>query len=183
MANNAGNVSTIKPSTTGAIWIGGSSATVPTSASAAMTGFTCVGFISEDGVKKGISRDSESIKDWGGNTVTTVQKDYEATYTFTMMEITNESVLKAYYGDDNVTITGNKITVKGSSAELPKHPWVIDTVLNDGRKCREVIPSGKISDTGDIEYKRDEAMGYEVTITALPDSAGYPFYIYYEGEE
>ncbi|MEE0370028.1 MAG: hypothetical protein UEB92_05600 [Clostridia bacterium] len=110
----------------------------------------------------------------------TIQKDYEATYEFTMIEILNENVLKTYYGEDNVTVAGNKITIKGSSAELPQRPWVIDTVLNDGRKCREVIPCGKISDTGDIEYKRDEAMGYGVTVTALPDAEGRPFYMYYE---
>ena len=94
----------------------------------------------------------------------------------------NADVLKAYYGEDNVTVdtSKNTITVKGSSAELPQRPWVIDTVMNDGRKCREVIPCGKISDTGDIEYKRDEAMGYEITVTALPDGEGRPFYMYYE---
>ncbi len=180
MANDAKNISTIKPRTTGAIWVGDTDSTIPTTASDELTGFSCVGYISEDGVKKSVSRESESIKDWGGDTVATVQKDYEATYNFTMMEITNSAVLEAYYGKENVTITGNKITIKGSSAELPQKPWIIDTILNDGRKCREVIPCGKISDTGDIEFKRDEAMGYEVTVTALPDASGLPFYIYYE---
>lgn len=180
MANNVKNISTVKPSVQGAIWIGGAEAAVPTTATGELTGFECLGTVSEDGVKKKISRDSESVKDWGGNTVATIQKDYEATYEFTMIEILNENVLKTYYGEDNVTVTGNKITIKGSSAELPQRPWVIDTVLNDGRKCREVIPHGKISDTGDIEYKRDEAMGYGVTVTALPDAEGRPFYMYYE---
>nr|WP_288823384.1 phage tail protein [uncultured Mogibacterium sp.] len=180
MANNVKNISTVKPSVQGAIWIGGAEAAVPTTATGELTGFECLGTVSEDGVKKKISRDSESVKDWGGNTVTTIQKDYEATYEFTMIEILNENVLKTYYGEDNVTVAGNKMTIKGSSAELPQRPWVIDTVLNDGRKCREVIPCGKISNTGDIEYKRDEAMGYGVTVTALPDAEGRPFYMYYE---
>lgn len=177
------NITTIKPADVkGAVWVGDSSSTIPTDVSSALTGFKKVGYISEDGVTKSEDRESEDIKEWGGTVVGTTQTGYTATYQFTMISATNEAALKAYYGDDNVTISDDgAITITGSTGELPERPWVIDTVLTDGRKCREVIPRGKISETGDITYKRDEAMGYDVTITALPDdtAAARPYYIYY----
>ena len=54
MANNVKNISTVKPSVQGAIWIGGAEAAVPTTATGELTGFECLGTVSEDGVKKKI---------------------------------------------------------------------------------------------------------------------------------
>ncbi len=178
MANNIDNVAILKPVTTGAIYYGEATATVPTSATAPLTGFSCVGYISEDGVTKSVNRDSTSIKDWGGETIKTVQTDYEATYKFTMTEALNTTALKAFYGEDNVTEADGNITIKATSEELPIRAWVIDAITDEGKAYREVIPKGKISDTGDISYKRDEATGYEITVTALPDTSGTPHYIY-----
>lgn len=178
MANNVNNVAVLKPVTAGAIYYGAENATVPTSATGALTGFECVGYISEDGVKKSVSRDSTSIKDWGGETIKTVQTDYEATYQFTMTEALNITALKAFYGEGNVTEEDGSITIKGTSEELPIRAWVIDAITDEGKAYREVIPNGKISDTGDISFKRDEATGYEITVTALPDTSGKTHYIY-----
>lgn len=180
MANNIDNVAILKPVTTGAIYYGEATATVPTSATATLTGFSCVGYISEDGVTKSVSRDSTSIKDWGGETIKTVQTDYEATYKFTMTETLNVAALKAFYGEDNVTEgdSDGTITITATSDELPIRAWVIDAVTDEGRAYREVIPKGKISDTGEISFKRDEATGYEITVTALPDTSGKTHYIY-----
>ena len=52
MANNVKNISTVKPSVQGAIWIGGAEAAVPTTATGELAGFECLGTVSEDGVKR-----------------------------------------------------------------------------------------------------------------------------------
>ena len=88
-------------------------------------------------------------------------------------------MLKEVYGADNVTGTlETGITVKANSKELEGHPVVIDMLLRDGTFQRTVIPQGKISELGDISYTDSDAVGYEITLTALPDTDGNTHYEY-----
>lgn len=173
------NVTAGKPKIGGAVSVAATTATLPTDASTALdAAFKNLGYISEDGMTQAITRDSENVKAWGGDTVMTLQTDFNETFTFNLIEALSVDVRKAVYGDSNVTgALSTGITTTVNSTELAEHAWVIDLVYN-GALSRIVIPNGKVSEIGDITYADGEPVGYELTITALPDSSGNCSYEY-----
>ncbi len=179
MSNTASNVSTGKPKVGGAIYRAPLKTTLPTSVSETLdAAFVCLGYISEDGLVNSNSMKSDSVKAWGGDTVLNFQNGKDDKFKFTMIECLNTEVLKAVYGDDNVSgdlSTG--ITVKANSTEQESCCWVADMVVGSANK-RVVVPNGKVTEVGDITYKDDEAIGYETTVSATPDSDGQTHYEY-----
>lgn len=178
--NNTANVTAGKPKVGGAVFTGATTLTLPTDASTALAdGFANLGYISEDGVTNANSPTRESIKAWGGDVVLSSQTEKPDTFKFKLIESTNGDVLKAVYGDDNVTVdaSGN-ITVRANSTEQAEKAWIIDTLLKGGVAKRIVIPRGSVTEVGEIVYKDSEPVGYETTITAVPDTAGNTHYEY-----
>ena len=187
MPNTATNVSTGKPGVSGAIYraLRTQGLTVPTTASAVLdSAYKCLGYASDDGVAHNISIDSDKVKAWGGDTVLAFQTDKDDTFKFTLLETLNEDVLKAVFGDSNVTVTAasssapKSIAINCDSDEQVEAVWVIDMIMRGNNPKRIVIPYGKITDIGEITYKDDEAVGYEVTITGVADESGNTHYEY-----
>ena len=134
------------------------------------TGMTPSGFISEDGVTESNENDTEKIKAWGGDTVRVVQSDHTVTYGLTFLE-SSPVILKAVYGEDNVTDTDGLITVKVNSDTLEHRSWAFE--MKDGdKRIRIFVPDGQIISRGEITYTHSGAIQYEVTIEAFPDANG-----------
>jgi len=178
--NTATNVSTGKPAKAGAIFFAPLGTTLPTDTDTALSGaFVPLGYVSDDGLTNDNSPESNQIKAWGGDTVINTQTDRPDSYKLTLIEVLNVNVLKTVYGDSNVTVDGNgNITVKATADDLGGGSWVIDMIMTNSRKKRIVIPNGVISGLETITYKDDEAIGYGITITDIPDSYGVYHYEY-----
>ena len=182
-AASSANVTAAKPNISGAVSSAPLKTALPQDAKTALNeAFKTLGYISEDGLTNENSPESEEVKAWGGQTVLSSQTDKKDTFKFKLIEGLNIDVLKEVYGEANVTGTlSTGITVKANASELPEHILVIDMILKNGSVKRIVIPRGKVSEIGEIGYKDGEPVGYELTITALPDDQGNNHYEYIQG--
>lgn len=176
----ASNVSAGKPAVAGAVFRAAQGTTAPTTATSSLAAaFKALGYCSEDGTVNSNSPSMTSIKAWGGDEVLVIQESKDDTFQLTLIECLNDEVLKTVYGSTNVTgALATGLTVKANAKEPEEGVWVIDMILTSNTAKRIVIPHGKISELGDITYSDTDAVGYEITITCIPDSSRNTHYEY-----
>lgn len=177
---SAANVSAAKPSIAGAVSVAPVGTALPTTATEELNeAFTRLGYVTEDGLTNTMSITTEPIKAWGGDVVLNTQTEKTDSWKFALMEVLNAAVLKAAYGDANVSGTlDTGLIVKANSLEAEPHSYVFDMIMNGNVLKRIVIPSATVSALEDIVYKSDSAVVFGQTIIATPDEDGNTHYEY-----
>lgn len=178
MAQNAANVAIPKPKTGGAVYSAAAGSALPSSAEGDLpAAYNSLGYLSEDGITIAFDDETESITAFGGDTVLTVRTSHSETATFTPLE-QNVYALAATYGEDNVTVSGDGLTILHNGKERVASPWVFDMALSNDMMKRIVVPLGKIVEVGEVGYKNGEPIAPELTLAMSPDSAGNTAYEY-----
>lgn len=175
MATDSDNV---RVAATGGVFVAPTSTTLPTTSEAVYdAGFDEVGLISEDGVVEAYDDTKTDIKAWqNGATVRTLISGTTMTLQWTMIE-SNAVSLPLYHKGAAITGTSGAAALAVTTALPDRRAFSLDVIDGDFH-TRIVVPNGEVSDRGDITYKNDEAIAYEVTITAYPDDSGNLAYKY-----
>jgi hypothetical protein len=164
----------VRVAVTGAVNKGLTSATAPTGTAATLTGFTELGYVSEDGVTLTLpgSGDSDPIKAWqNGATVRTIRTPNEDNpqYSFVLLE-TSLPVIELYF---NATTSGQTASegavAYNASTQRSYFSFVVD-VVDGAELVRDYIPRGIVTEVGDQVFANGEPIGYEITIEAEYDT-------------
>lgn len=157
----------VRVAVTGAVMVGPTTAPAPTDADTPPTGFDDLGYISEDGVTETRERSTDQLRAWqNADVLREVVTEASISYTFRMVETKAETV-GLYYGADVDPLNGSIAIVPARTGG--RKSFIID-VIDGNEFIRVYIPSGEVTEVGDQVYASGEAIGYEVTITAYPDS-------------
>lgn len=171
-ANTATNVTTGKPKVSGAVWVAPKGTELPTDATTELTGFTNLGYVSDSGLENTNDMNISTIKEWGGLVVYQSLDEFTDRFKLTLIEAKSVDVLKAAYGDDNVTEDNGTIHVEVNAKDPQERVWVFELALRGGIAKRIVVPSGAVTGRDAITYTASDAVGYGLTISAYPDANG-----------
>ena len=173
MGNTATNVTTGKPKVSGAVFIAPKGTALPTDATTALSSaYVNLGFVSDAGVGNTNDMNISSIKEWGGLVVYNSLDELTDQFKLVLIEAKNINVLKAAYGDANVSESNGTIHVEVNASDPQERVWVFDIVLRGGIAKRIVIADGAVTGRDEITYTASDAVGYGLTISAYPDANG-----------
>lgn len=182
--NNAMYVTTGKPNVSGAVFTAPLGTTLPTDATTALGDeYINLGYVSEDGLSNTNDMSISTIKEWGGLIVYNSLDEFTDQFALTLIESENVEVLKAVYGDDNVTVTDGTIHVEVTNKDPQERVFVFDLALRNNIAKRIVIADGAITGRDEITYTASDAVGYGITISAYPDGNGKTHDEYQESPE
>jgi len=144
---------------------GALAAAAPTSAVSALTGFTGLGYISDDGVEVTPERSTDDIKAWqNSKIVRTVVTEAKTVYKFTLIETTKAAIEFAY----GVTVTQS--VSEGTYTADPaatggRKSGVLD-VIDGANLRREYVAESELTSLGAVKFANGEPVAFEVEITA-----------------
>lgn len=137
--------------------------------------YTNLGYISDDGVTENRDEDNQEFVPWQENSAIR----YEITKSVTTFEFTLwQSTLATagfYYGvsaaDMYKNTDGSVFFDETGKPDVTQHKLVL-TVVDGSRARRTCLAAAQVTERGEITYKSDEMIGYNVTVTGFPGATG-----------
>lgn len=145
--------------------VGPTTATPPATAAAATTGYTGLGYVSEDGVERTPDAPKDDIIGWqNGAVVRVVTKGAaKTTYKFTLIE-TNKDTIEFAFGT-TVTQTATEGTYSADPAATGgRKSHILDVI--DGAELRRETFEGELTKLGATKFAGGEPIAFECEVTA-----------------
>lgn len=163
----------VRVGVTGAVYKAATSTSAPTSVSSALTSFTDLGYVSEDGVTITLPEagDRTPIKGWQGDATVRVIRgttDDNPTVQFTLLE-TSLAVIETYFGS-TATQTVTDGSVEFDTTDTRGYLSFVIDVVDGSDTIRTYVPYGVVTSVGDLVYKNQEPIGYQVTVECERDT-------------
>lgn len=141
-------------------------------------GWTNLGDVSEDGLVESLGEERIQIGKWGSNTPVRSQVTQRtSTFKVVLINIT-ANALALYYsvpvGDMTSSGTGDAQFLSFADPDTtdPYEVALGFDVLDGDRHCRFVAARAEVTVKGDLTYKDDTPVGYDLTFTALTAPSG-----------
>ena len=126
--------------------------------------FLDVGHIGAEGFTYDEALTTTEVVDSAGDVVRKFTTEHNTEFTFTMIE-TNGTTSRIYYGDASATDT--EVTL--GNYDGARGRWVIES-LDGTEVTRFVLEDAQITDKGSVNFQKDDAIGYPVTLTSYPSN-------------
>lgn len=142
------------------------------------------GLVSDEGVKRAISKAYETIRDWNGDEVKRIKTETSVEVEFALIEVANPEAIKAVFANADVTVTpasassGTKVAVAFSGDDPEPGVWVFE--LKDGDHARRIVCGNSQIVTEDFEqeFVAGSVIQIPVKLSLFKDAAGKFFYDY-----
>ena len=153
------------PGVTGEVLVGPTTATPPATAAAVTTGYTGLGYVSEDGIVRTPERTTEDIKAWqGGTIVRTVVTEAKVLFAFTLIE-TSKAAVEFAFGSTVTQSAAEGTYSADPGATGGRRSFVLDVV--EGANPRREPFEGELTSLGATTFAAGEPVAYECEVTAL----------------
>lgn len=149
--------------------------TSPADATTPLTGFTEVGYISDAGVTKSHEDDVNEIVAWQRADVVrkTITKS-DVSFQFNIIE-TNKLAVELYYG---AKLEADNKSLKEVGFKPVRISACLDVIDGDYIH-RMFLPEAEVVERGDMTFVTEDAVAYDLTVTAYPDTDQVKIYHYW----
>lgn len=158
---------------------------LPTSLTAAMStvpAWKAVGLLSEDGASESRDEDTADFYDWRGTLIRTKRSKHKRQIKVTCLE-DNLTVFGLVNGSGSTFTTDGTSSINTRTVKAPKSEklsFVLE--LQDGDiSRRRHIPTGEVTEVGEITLGPSDLQAYELTVTIYPQSDG-TLYVDYDND-
>ena len=162
---------------TGALRVGPKGTVFPVDMGAWTAPFVDLGYISDEGISENREADSTPFTPWQTNAPVRVETTSETISWETTLWTTSFDTVSVYFkvrAEDMETSADGEVVsfVDGDKKTRDQRAWGIDVV--DGVYARRVsIPNGEVTERGGLVYRKDQLIGYPITLTAYPGPEGW----------